>query len=354
MLQLDNQSLWQAALYPGWSAARRRQTTLVIKTAYRFERQGRISAMNKIPAIEEADRHHNDPETSSLAAACENAPFKQGGELLCFGTARPPEEGATAMVVKLGLRRDDSDFWHKTLRVTGPRSWQRGLLSTAPGEPGPLQPLPLRYESAYGGSDPRRPEEIYAANPVGLGYSHTSRHHPALQVPQIEQGPDWLHSLSQRPTPAGFGPLAPGWSPRSALTPEIDEAAVTVGLCPFAEDLAPDLYNAAPEDQRFDTPFQGDETLFLQGLVADADPRGILIPLPGEQPKAWLAHSETHQRELPLTCDTLSIDADEQAVYLLWRCAIETTATPAGWVVIKDRTSGQAQNNDPSDGDRAA
>jgi hypothetical protein len=217
-----------------------------------------------------------------------------------------------------------------------------------------LQPLPLCYESAYGGSDPRKPEAVYAANPVGQGYSRTSRHHPALRVPQIEQGTDWLQSLTQRPAPAGFGPLAQGWTPRSALTPEIDEAALSQGLCPFAADLAPDLYNAAPQDQRFETPFQGDETLFLQGLVAGADPRGLLVRLPGERPTAWLAHSETHQRELTLTCDTLSIDTDEQALYLLWRCAIETTAAPAGWVVVKASAAGQARGNNPSDGDRAA
>jgi hypothetical protein len=354
VLHLDNQSPWQAALYPGWSARRRRQTTLVIKTAYWFDSGGRVSTMDPVPAIEEAERHHDAPETSSLAAASESVPFKQGGELLCHGTAQPPIEGATVMEVKLGLRRDDNAFWHKTLRVTGPRSWRRGLLSAGPGEPGPLQPLPLRFESAYGGSDPRDPEQRYAANPVGLGYSRTSRHHPALQVPQIEQAPDYLNSLTQRPTPAGFGPLAQGWTPRSTLTPAIDEAALSQGLCPFAEDLAPDLYNAAPEDQRFDTPFEGDETLFLQGLVANANPRGILIELPGEQPRAWLARSESDQNPLTLSCDTLIVDADEQALYLLWRCAIETTAAPAGWVVVKGGTEEEERDDDPSHGDRAA
>ena len=69
MLQLDNQSPWQAALYPGWSARRERQATLVIKTAYWFDSQGRVSAMDPVPPVEEAERHHGDPETSSLAAA---------------------------------------------------------------------------------------------------------------------------------------------------------------------------------------------------------------------------------------------------------------------------------------------
>lgn len=354
MLQLDNQSPWLAALNPGWSATRQHQTTLVIKTAYWFSSRGQVSIMEPVPAIEEADRHHGDAGTSSLAAICESVPFKQGGELLCHGTAQPPEENTKVMEVKLDLRRVDSDFWYKTLRVSGPRSWRRVLLSTAPGEPAPLQPLPLRYESAYGGSDPRKPEETCAANPVGQGYSRTSRHHPALQVPQIELGPDWLRAPTQRPTPAGFGPLAQGWFPRSALTPAIDEAAASQGLCPFAEDLPPDLYNAAPQDQRFGAPFQGNETLFLQGLVADADPRGILTKLPGEQPGAWLARSESDQRPLSLICDTLIVDADEQALYLLWRCAIDTPARSTGWVVIKNGSEEEDRADDPSDGDHAA
>lgn len=354
MLRLDNQSPWQVALYPGWSDHRERQTTLVIKTAYWFDSQGHVSAIHPVPAIEEAERHLGDPETSSLDAACESVPFKQGGEVLCFGTARPPEEGASVMEVKLGLKRVGSDFWHKTLRVHGPRTWRRGLLATAPGEPGPLQPLPLRYESAFGGNDPRNPAHSYAANPAGAGYSRTSLHHPALRVPQIEQGPDWLRSPTQRPAPAGFGALAQGWTPRSELTPAIDEVALSQGCCPFAEDLPPDLYNAAPKDQRFDTPFQGSETLFLRGLVAGADPRGILIKLPGERPGAWLARSKANQSPLSLSCDTLTLDTDEQAIYLLWRCAIDTTQVSAGWLVVKGGAGEENQDDDPSDGDRAA
>lgn len=332
-LQLDNQSPWQAALYPGWSANRRPQTTLVIKTGYWFDTQGRLTPMDEIPPIEEADRHHDDPLTSSLAAGNEAVPFKQGGELLGFGTAQPPDENARVMEVKLGLRREDNDFWHKTLRVCGPRSWKRGLLTAGLSEPGRLEPLPLCYESAYGGQDLRQEDQRYEANPVGVGFSARSRLHPEQLVPQIELGPDWLSSPTQRPQPAGFGPLADHWSPRLERTPEIDPEAFDLGLCPYARDLAPDRYNAAPQDQQFDRPFQGNETLFLQGLVAGADPRGILITLPGERPMAWQVASEHDQSPLELVCDTLTLHADERTLTLLWRCAIPQGAT--GWVVIK-------------------
>jgi hypothetical protein len=352
ILQLDNQSPWQAALYPGWSAERCAQTTLVIKSGYWFDTRGWLTPMDEVPPIEEADRHYDDPLTSSLAAGNEAVPFKRGGELLCFGTAQPPDESATVMEVKLGLRRDDSDFWHKILRVTGPRSWKRGLLTAGPGEPERLQPLPLRYESAYGGRDPRNEDKHYPANPVGVGFSAWSRLHPSLRVPQIELGPDYLSSSTQRPQPAGFGPLAGHWSPRLELTPEIDQAAFDLRLCPYTQDLAPDRYNSAPKDQQFDTPFQGNETLFLQGLVAGADPRGMLITLPGERPMAWQVASEQDQSPLALVCDTLTLHADERTLTLLWRSAIPQGA--AGWVVIKPLPQEKAADSEPEEQELSA
>jgi hypothetical protein len=344
-LQLDNQSPWQAGLYPGWSMDRRPQTTLVVKTGYWFDTRGQLTPMDQVPPIEEADRHHDDPLTSSLAAGNEAVPFKRGGELLGFGTAQPPGEGARVMEVKLGLRREESLFWHKTLRVCGPRSWKRGLLTAGPGEPERLQPLPLRYESAYGGQDPRREDQRYDANPVGAGFSARSRLYPALQVPQIEIGPAYLRSPTQRLQPAGFGPLASHWSPRLAHSPKIDASAFDLGLCPFAEDLAHDYYNAAPADQQFDTPFQGNETLFLQGLVAGADPRGFLITLPGERPQAWRIASEQERSPLELVCDTLTLHADERTLTLLWRCALPQDAS--GWVAIKPPAQAADRDNAP-------
>jgi hypothetical protein len=337
MLQLENKSHWTAALYPAWSANRTPQITLVVKTGYWFDSRGEITAMQQVPAIEEEDRHYDDPLSSSLAASCESVPFKRGGEMLCYGTAQPPDDKATVMEAKLGLRRGEKDYWQKSLRVSGPRSWQRRLMATAPGEPAPLQSLPIRYEFAYGGRDPRKETACYEANPSGVGYSAASRFHAELKVPQIEVGPDYLDSLSQRPEPAGFGPLALHWMPRLALSPELDEEALSMGLCPFAEDLAPDFYNAAPRDQQFEKAFEGGETLMLQGLIPGADPKGVLIQLPSERPEAWLALSERQQSALKLTCDTLTIRADERELQLLWRCAIPMQQL-SGWVIVRPAT----------------
>ncbi len=354
MLELENKSLWQAALYPAWSADRRPQQTLVVKTGYWFDTRGRTTAMETVPAIEEEDRHYDDPLASSLAASCESVPFKRGGELLCYGTAQPPEPDARVMEVKIGLRHNEADFWNKSLRISGPRQWRHGLLTSGLGDPDTLQPLPLRYESAYGGRDPRNTEQCYEANPVGCGYSASSRYHSALGVPQIEIGPDYLRSPTQRLQPAGFGPLPVHWLPRSELTPELDDEAMAMGLCPFAEDLVIDFYNAAPRDQQFDRPFRGGETLFLQGLVAGADPRGMLIKIPQVEPLAWLVSSEQDQSRLKFSCDTLVVRADERELHLIWRCAIPSSQAEQGWVVITPPRSDEPEQIDTNDREKAA
>ncbi len=352
MIQLENKSHWQASLYPAWSADRKQQITLVIKIGYWFDKWGAITPMGQVPAIEEEDRHHGNPLASSLAASCEAVPFKQGGEILCYGTAHPPEEKLSVMQTKIGLCREEEAYWEKALRVSGRRTWQRSLFSTTPSEPDVLEePLPLRYEYAYGGKDLRNDEKSYEANPSGVGFSQTSRHHKDLQVPQIEIGPDYLSSLTQRPLPAGYAPLALHWTPRADLTPEIDDDALSMGLCPFAEDLAENFYNAAPEDQRFEKTFTGNETLLLQGLIPGADPQGVVIQLPGEIPKAWLAVSEREQYQLKLNCDTLVVKGDEQEIHLIWRSAIPLSTNKTGWVVIpSNKKEGDRQKRAESEG----
>jgi hypothetical protein len=343
MLKLDNPTPWQAALYPDWRADLKPQTTLVVKLGYRFDLRGLTETLEPVPPIETADRHPEDNPAASLAAARESVPFKQGAEILCHGTAHPPGEAARVMETSLSLSRDGSEFWRKTLRITGPRQWRKGLLATPLSEPAPLQPLPLSYEHAYGGRDPRNPERHYEANPAGVGYSARSRWHDGLAVPQIEIGPNYLRTLSQRPSPAGFGPIAASWQPRAALHPEV---ALATGHCPYRQELPPDLHNAAPLDQRFEQPFQGGEILQLNGLIAGTAPAGISIELPRNRPEAWLIQGKAAPGPIPLVCDTLVVRADEQEIHLLWRGAIEAAADAAGHILIRPGAIPQPDRED--------
>ncbi len=348
MLELDNRSNWSAGLYPGWSRAGERQQTVVLKAAFGFDEKGQLTPIEAAPAIEEADRYVGEPGKSSLAAACETVPFKQGGEVLLTGTACPPKPGAGVMEVSVGLRRADDSFWEKTLRLFGPRRWEKGLLGVGISKPAPLNPLALRYEHAYGGCDPNHEDQLYGANPVGQGFSQKGWRVNEMELPQIEIGPKFISSPTSRPQPAGYGPLAPFWEPRLEGFKCLDEEAAAWGGCPFGDQAPPDLYNAAPLDQRFAEPFVGGETLRLKGLIEGANHReGVLIDIPRPRADLKLIIDGKTQSLHPV-CDTLQIDADAGQIFLLYRAAIpwDIKDRCSGWVILRDLDQEERQQSE--------
>lgn len=336
MLQLDNRSDWSAGLYPGWGRNRQRQQTLVFKVGYSFDAAGNLSPLPQ-PPIEEVDRYQGDPENSSLIAASEIAPFKQGGELLLHGSAHPSGPGESVLRVQVSLRQRNNEFWSKELRVFGRRSWKRKLFAAMPGTPETIEePVALIYENAYGGTDPRNPEQKCLANPAGTGFSLRGLRTKGLSLPQIECGPHFISSPASRTHPAGFGPLAPHWEPRCNEMGDIDTEAIAFGGCPWCKEPPESLYNAAPLDQRFEQPFEGVMTLQLKGLVADA-PQDVLIHLPEIKPLIQL-DSEGKTTELSAICDTLIVDADQRQINLICRCPLSWSQNnnEEGLVTLRD------------------
>lgn len=336
MLQLDNRTDWSAGLYPGWGRHRQRQQTLVFKVGYSFDARGNLSPLPH-PPIEEVDRYRGDPATTSLIAANEIAPFKKGGELLLYGNAHPSESGEAVLRVQVSLRQRNNEFWTKELRVFGHRSWKRKLFTVMPGAPEAIEePVALIYEKAYGGTDPRNPEQTCLANPAGTGFSLRGIRTKGLCLPQIESGPHFISSPASRTHPAGFGPLAPQWEPRCNEMGDIDTEAIAFGGCPWGKEPPETLYNTAPLDQRFEQPFEGVLTLQLKGLVADA-PQDVLIHLPEINPLIQL-EGEGKTADLSAVCDTLTIDTERQQIHQVWRGALSMDiAHPVrGWVVVRD------------------
>ncbi len=335
MYQLDNRSEWSAGLYPGWSRTGQRQFTLVVKAGFSFDDQGRLAPLPQT-VIEEADRYRGEPGNSSLAGACETVPFKQGAELLLYGTAHPPANRRTVSEVGVSLRRGDGSLWNKMLRVFGRRCWTSRLLMTVPGDPEPLGAVPIIYENAYGGSDPADPEKIFPANPVGRGYSAKGRRIRKMELPQIEVGPHFITSPTARPAPAGFGALSPLWEPRVGAFTALDEESARHGGCPWDEGVAADLFNAAPLDQRFTQTFQGGECLKLRGLVAEA-PQGVTLHVAELRPEV-LMYRDGKVQTPEVCCDTLVVETDRQELFLVFRAALpwDLKKVESGWVVVRD------------------
>lgn len=337
MLEIANESSLAAGAYPGFSATGEPQMTVVVKACYRISDDGVLSPSPDASAIEDADRYYGDPHETSLAAANEAVPFKRGADLLAFGTARP-HAAAKAMEVAIGLNRPGKPAWRKSLHVAGPRYWRNGLFGAMLSEAAALEPLPLRYEYAYGGKDPKRDGREEPRNPVGRGYVSSGWRVKNVQAPQIEQGPKLIRSPAQQPMPAGFGPIARDWMPRAALLREFDEEAAIYGHCPYQGEAPAELYNAAPADQQFDTRFEGGENLTLKGFVADVSASAeISLTLPVFRPTLILWRNNA---ELPLNvrCDTLVVKGDEREIHLIARAAVtdEANQDAPGWIFVRD------------------
>jgi hypothetical protein len=249
VIEIVNNTTWSAGLYPGWGRQRQPQITLVIKAGFWFDDRGEVTPMKHPPVIEESERLHDDAGDSSLAAACDTVPYKESSELLLFGTAYPPQEDSTVMEVSVGIRRGEDDYWQKSLTVYGAREWRRGLTGATIGQPECLTPLPLCYEYAYGGTDPRSETTRYDKNPVGMGYSAWSRYHANLHVPQIELADSPLKRLTERPEPAGLGPIPGFWELRAQLQPKFDKELIGDILWSHFPDLQPRHLKMVPDEE---------------------------------------------------------------------------------------------------------
>ena len=335
MLSLRNSTPYPAALVSGWSWQREQVQTLVVKTSLQFTLDGALGPLPDPIGLVPVDQPVNKDGSGSLLAAGELAPFKQDGECYLFGTVHPRQTGVRATLATVSLEAAGQPAWAKAVAVSGETHWRKTLFGLQRGEPAPLEPQPLRYEDAFGGSLQRR-GRAHPANPVGRGYAPTMLDSPDPRLPAIEDPEQPLVRPGQTPPVAGFGPLPASWTPRRDALGTPDDSDEQQG-CPYPDDAQPTLHNAAPLDQRFDNPFQGGETLTLQGFF-HAHPQPVVLELPSWHMVAALRRPDAAPTRVQPVCDTLIIDTDRRTLAWLFRCSVPLgqVETPSGELALMD------------------
>ena len=249
--------------------------------------------------------YFDDDPTQSLQFDSDLAVYKPRGECFVAGSCHAPGGVAvttSAVAFSVGPVR-------KSLGVIGDRRW------TGFGGHGDITPftaMPLRWERSFGGAD-------FAANPVGVGIG--------TSLPNLEDPSNLVKSPSSRPAPAGFFPIPKSWAARMRRVGTYEGAWLSTRWPWFPADFDWEFFNAAPNDQRINGFWQGDERITLQGMHPD-HPR-IETRLPGLRARAFVDISRGEQRtfeEVPLRLDTVSIDGDGLQVSALWRGLIEVAS----------------------------
>ncbi len=246
-------------------------------------------------------------------APAEDGFAKEAGEFLLVGKAFA-SGGAPVPAVTVRAKVGRLD---KSLVVIGDRQWARGVAT----EPAPFVEMPLDWAHAFGGADS-------LANPLGKGLrAGDDGVHP---LPNVELPERLVRAPSDRPLPAGFGPIEMMWAPRHGKLGTYGEAWLKDGFPGYARDLDRSYFNTAPPDQQLGRGayWVGDEEILLENLHPTLPT--ITARLPGIRARVFV-HQRTSDApfalaEVPLQLETVLLAPNVERCILTFR----------GQLVVKD------------------
>jgi uncharacterized protein YjbI with pentapeptide repeats len=271
---------------------------------------------------------------------------KPCGEVLVHGSCHAPAGCAvpSAMVrvrvAAAGSPPEAPAMVDKRLAVFGDRYWL-GSASRGPTDDPvpyasqataavPFTEMPLRWDRAFGGPD-------YAKNPLGRGVGRIETVEGIWRValPNVEAPSRLVTSSSERPDPAGLGPIDLSWPQRQSLAGTYDRRWLEEDFPGFARDTDPAFFNAAPADQRARGYFRGDEEYVLQNMHPSAPV--LCGRLPRAAARVLLQRRGSADLEdLRMTLDTLVLLPDKDIGILVFRGAapiLEDDASDIGFAL---------------------
>ncbi|MFH1137209.1 MAG: DUF2169 domain-containing protein [Pseudomonadota bacterium] len=246
------------------------------------------------------------------------------GEYLVYGRAysAKPVQGLAARV-RVGNRE-------KTLLVAGERDVIQG--KTFSGDPEPFSSMDLSWNNAFGG--PGFPE-----NPLGKGYKPKEGSRAVWPNIHDPNRPALLPGEVQ--PPAGFAAYPPFWPQKSRFLGKFTSKWLIEDWPDFPSDGNPEFFNTAPEDQRLNFYFRGDEEIFLENMHPER--KTIRSALPGIRPRLFKKTGPPDDvfAEIPLQPETLWLFPGLAKGLLLFRGATpvadELLSDVAGFYVFSEK-----------------
>ncbi len=229
---------------------------------------------------------------------------KDRGEFLVYGScfaARPVP--ALEVAVRIGSLS-------KKLAVFGNRWWQAGGI---PGTPESFQRIPITYNYAYGGP-------AYPPNPLGKGHEADATGRQPL--PNIQDPARLMGSPKETPPVAGLAAYPLTWPQRTKHLGKFDGNWLVESWPHFPADTNLEFFNTAPEDQRLDGFFKGDEAIEIIHMHPRQE--GIVSALPALRARLFVQQSEAGKeifKEIPARAETVWLFPDRECGIVLYRGA---------------------------------
>ncbi len=241
---------------------------------------------------------------------------KQKGEILAAGKFfSPGRKPAPA-----GSARISVGSVNKTLHVFGNRYWikKAGVVSGI-SDPQPMTEMEISWQNAFGGKE-------FDRNPLGKGIDPvlTQKGQALISLPNIEYPDQLIGSPSDRPEPAGLGPLGPDWQQRSVKLGTYDRKWLETRWPWYPEDMDWTYFNAAPGDQQIGGYFTGDENIVIENMHPERP--AIKTLLPGLRMRCFVRQEENAKeifKELKTRLDTVWLFPEYEMGLVIWRATVQ-------------------------------
>ncbi|MET3442199.1 hypothetical protein ABIC94_002983 [Variovorax paradoxus] len=290
---------------------------VAVKCSFDISPEGETSVAAEQPPVAQAPVFVDEAAPQpSLLYEMDLVRTKLTTDVLLIGQAHAPG-GVPVTQLDVGLRVGPVA---KRLRVTGDRVWLGGV----PSEPEPFSAMPLVWERAYGGVDPWTRDaplpQFDVRNPVGTGFVTEAAHAEGVRLPNIEYPDQCVQTWSDRPEPAGFGPLCNHWQPRAGFAGTYGEAWQRDRLPLLPVDFDDRHYQCASVDQQAPQFLAGDEPVLMVHLAPQPEirftlPRVLLGLETFFSDDTQVLHERPHLH-------TVILEPEAMRVSLVWHSAL--------------------------------
>jgi len=297
--------------------------TVVVKATYDIISPTQLRLAEEQEPVSLEGAYWGDPETASLKYEPEVAFYKPATDVVLIGTAFGAGSRDTELMsgIKIGPMQ-------KIVKVFGDRFWEKRIAGASMTPPQSIEAIPLRYEMAFGGADPRGDKDdrvcVDMRNPVGKGFQDLkSPINDWVPLPNLEDPNQLIHRFTDRPQPVGFGYQSGHWQARSQYAGTYDATWDEERSPLLPIDFDRRFFNGASPGLIANGFLSGDE----QVVIANASTMGKLqfslpsIPAPITTVTLKRSGDVTNTTNL----DTVIINCDENKLFLLWRLCLPLT-----------------------------
>jgi len=350
MWQVDNRTPFAAER--GWVRDRNGAEVwlVAVKCTFDIKPDGTTEVSPDQPPVLRVPEYTDEPGKSSLKYEADLVLTKTTTDVVAIGHAYAPE-GRPVAQMEVGLRVGPIQ---KVVRVSGDRTW--GGHGASP--PRPFAKMPLTYERAFGGVDARseHPDRDWDwRNPVGTGFAVSRDNLAGVALPNIEYPDEVVGAWSDRPRPAGFGPVGSHWQPRAGLAGTYDDDWMKKRRPLLPDDFDDRFFQYAPEDQQAPAFLRGGEPVVLYRLTPEGDLRFFLPKVVlGFDTRFYDGTREIHKMR---RLHAVILEPDYPRVSLVWHtalpCHFKVQKLERTIVTLKTEVTAASAEGEPQEDARA-